>query len=160
MKTFLQCIGFLGTISIFLVSPALAQEAANANMEILAQKVKADKKLVVAMNMNLSDAEARDFWPVYESYQADLETGDKRLGQLVSDYAHAYNSGFISDATAGKLIKEFLHMEAVEMKLRIAIVKRLMRVLPTTKVARYLQIENKIRALVRFQLAAEVPLVY
>ncbi len=46
------------------------------------------------------------------------------------------------------------------MKLRIAIVKRLVRVLPNTKVARYLQIEHKIRTMIRFQLAAEVPLVY
>ncbi len=160
MKSFFQFIAFLGTISIFLLSAALAQEAGNANMEILAQKVKADKKLLVAMNMNLTDAESKGFWPVYESYQADLQKVNKRLGQLVSDYAQAYNSGFVSDTTAGKLIKEFLHMEAVEMKLRVANVKKLARVLPAKKVMRYLQIENKIRAVIRFGIASEVPLVY
>ncbi len=129
-------------------------------MEILAAKVKADKKLVVAMNMNLSDAESEAFWPVYDAYQADLEHVNQRLGQLVSDYAQAYNSGSISNETAGKLIKEWLRAEAEEMKLRVANVKRLAKVLPAKKVARYLQIENKIRALIRFGLAAEVPLVY
>ncbi len=160
MKPFFQCIAFLGTISIFLVSAALGQEAGNANMEILAQKVKADKKLVVAMNMNLSDAEAKGFWPVYESYQADLAKVNKRLGQLVSDYAQAYNSGVVSDTTAGKLIKEFLLIEVEEMKLRAANVKQLARVLPAKKVMRYLQIENKIRAVIRYGIASEVPLVY
>ncbi len=145
---------------LLLTSPVLAQEASNANMEILAQKIKADKKLVVAMNMNLSDAEAKGFWPVYNDYQADLQKVNQRLGALISDYADAYNSGSISDDTAGKLIKEWLQAEAEEMKLRVANVKKLAKVLPAKKVMRYLQIENKIRALVKFGLAAEVPLVY
>jgi hypothetical protein len=35
----------------------------------------------------------------------------------------------------------------------------LRKVLPAKKVARYLQIENKIRAVVKYDLAAVVPLV-
>ena len=89
MKTFSQFLVFLVAISMFLVSPVMAQNAGNANMEILAEKVKADKKLVVAMNLNLSNAEAEAFWPVYNTYQADLEKVYQRLGQLVSDYADA-----------------------------------------------------------------------
>ncbi len=160
MKSFFQCILFLVTISLFLVPPVLAQGGSNANMEILAEKIKADKKLVVAMNMDLTEAESKGFWPVYESYQADLDRVYQRLDQLVGDYAKAYNSGSISDDRAGKLITEWLHTEAEEMKLRVANVKKLSKVLPAKKVMRYLQIENKIRALIRFGLAAEVPLVY
>ncbi len=160
MPLFCKMIPLVTATILLLTSPVLAQEASNANMEILAQKIKADKKLVVAMNMNLSDAESKGFWPVYNSYQVDLEHVNQRLGRLISDYADAYNSGSISDETAGKLIKEWLHVEADEMKLRVATVKKLAKVLPAKKVMRYLQIENKIRALVKFGLAAEVPLVY
>lgn len=160
MKACFQCIAILGAISICLVLPAFAQESGNTNMEILAQKVKADKKLLVAMNMTLTDAESKGFWPVYESYQADLHKVNTRLDQLISDYAQAYNSGVVSDTTAGKLIKEFLYMEVEEMKLRAANVKQLTKVLPAKKVMRYLQIENKIRAVIRYEVAAGVPLVY
>jgi len=160
MSLFCKMIPLVTATILLLTSPVLAQEASNANMEILAQKVKADKKLVVAMNMNLSDAEAKGFWPVYNDYQADLQKVNQRLGALISDYAEAYNSGSISDDTAGKLIKEWLQAEAEEMKLRVANVKKIAKVLPAKKVMRYLQIENKIRALVKFGLAAEVPLVY
>ncbi len=160
MPLFCKMIPLVTATIMLLTSPVLAQEASNANMEILAEKVKADKKLVVAMNMNLSDAEAKGFWLVYNSYQADLEHVNQRLGQLVSDYAAAYNSGSISDDMAGKLIKEWLQAEAEEMKLRVANVKKLAKVLPAKKVGRYLQIEHKIRALIRFGLAAQVPLVY
>jgi len=160
MKSVVTMLFFLIVTCLFLGEPVWAQDAANANMEILMEKVKADKKLVVAMNMNLSDVEAKGFWPIYNDYQADLQKVNQRMGVLISDYADAYNSGSISDDTAGKLIKEWLQAEAEEMKLRGANVKKLAKVLPAQKVMRYLQIENKIRALVKFGLAAEIPLVY
>ncbi len=160
MKSIGTMLFFLIVTCLFLGEPVLAQGGSNANMEILMEKVKADKKLVVAMNMNLSDAEAKGFWPIYNDYQADLQKVNQRLGVLISDYADSYNSGSISDDTAGKLIKEWLQAEAEEMKLRVANVKKLAKVLPAKKAMRYLQIENKIRALIRFGLAAQVPLVY
>ena len=160
MKGFYSPIAILVGLTLISVVPAIAQDAASTNMEILAEKVKADKRLVVAMNMDLSDEESKAFWPVYDAYQADLDHVNTRLDGLISQYADAYNSGSISDKTAGKLIKEWLEAEAEEFRLRVANVKKLAKVLPAKKVARYLQIENKIRALVRFGLAAQVPLVY
>ena len=87
MKSFSQCMAYFVVISVWLVSPVLGEKPGNVNMEILAEKVKADKKLVVAMNMNLSDKEAKGFWPVYESYQSDIARVNQRLGQLISNYA-------------------------------------------------------------------------
>ena len=58
--------------SAFADQTAADPKAADTNMEILKQKLKADKKLLVANNMELSDAEAKQFWPIYESYQKDL----------------------------------------------------------------------------------------
>jgi len=160
MKSFFSLMTCFAVISILLISPVMGQGGGNANMEILAEKVKADKKLVVAMNLDLNEQEGEAFWPVYNSYQADLKHVNQRLLQLITDYNVAYNSGSVSNEIAGKLIKEWLHAEAEEMKLRVASVKKLAKALPAKKVARYLQIENKIRALIRFGLAAEVPLVY
>ena len=66
---------FLVAAMAMLATPALAQDFGDSNMEILAQKLKADKKLVVAMNMDLTEDEAKKFWPLYESYQAKLQEG-------------------------------------------------------------------------------------
>src|SRR3954464_4598615 len=60
-------------IAASLAAPAMAQTAGTANMEILRQKIKADKKLVVADNLKLTDAEGAAFWPVYDAYQKDLQ---------------------------------------------------------------------------------------
>src|SRR5262252_11186058 len=78
------------------------------NMDIVLAKVQADKKLLVADNMNLTEAEAKGFWPVYESYQKDLQGINQRLGKTVSAFADAYNQGGnIPDATATKLMDEY-----------------------------------------------------
>ena len=144
--------------TLVAVPPAAAQDAAIANMEILRQKVKADKKLVVAGNLALTDAEARKFWPVYDGYQAELEKINRRLGQLIADYAAAYNAGPVSNATAKKLINESLAIEDAELKLKRTTMPKLEQALPGAKAARYMQIENKIRAIVRYEIAGEVPL--
>ena len=140
---------------------AQAQEAAQMNMEILKEKIKADKKLVVAANMNLNDAEAKNFWPLYDGYQKELEQINQRLITTVKGYADAFNAGKgeISDDTAKKLMTEALAVEESEVKLRQSYAAKLGKVLPATKAARYLQIENKIRAIVKFELAAQIPLV-
>ena len=142
-------------VAAFVVTPAFAQD----DMEILREKIKADKKLVVAVNMGLTEAEAKGFWPVYEAYQKDLHKINERLGKLILNYADAYNKGMVPDATANKLLKEALNIEEAELKLKRAYVPKLEKALPDWKVARYLQIETKIRAIVKYELAAEVPLV-
>ena len=143
-----------------LAQPVIAQDkGGTANMEILRQKVKADKKLVVAANVQLSDAEAKSFWPIYEAYQDDLHKLNQRLGKLIVDYAQAYNKGTVPDATAKKLLNEAFAIEEAELKLKRSYASRLEKALPEMKVARYLQIENKIRSIIKYELAAEIPLV-
>ncbi|HSB44515.1 MAG TPA: hypothetical protein VLD60_05855 [Nitrospira sp.] len=148
-------------LSFLFMGQAQAQEAAQMNMEILKEKIKADKKLVVAANMNLTDAEAKNFWPLYDGYQKELEQINQRLLTTIKSYADAFNAGKgeLSNDTAKKLLGEVLAVEESEVKLRQSYAAKMGKVLPATKVARYLQIENKIRAIVKFELAAQIPLV-
>ena len=144
-------------LAVALAAPLLAQD--NSNMEILREKVKADKKLLVAANMDLSDAEGKAFWPVYDAYQADLKKLNDRMAKAIVDYADAYNKGPVPNETAKKLLAEMLDIDAAEVNLKKSYVPKLEAVLPEAKVARYIQIENKIRAAVRYELAGAIPLV-
>jgi hypothetical protein len=148
-------------LSLLFMGSVQAQEATQMNMDILKEKVKADKKLLVAANMNLTDAEAKNFWPLYDGYQKELEQINQRLLTTIKGYADAYNAGKgeISNDQAKKLLVEALAVEGPEVTLRQSYVAKLGKVLPATKVVRYLQMENKIRALVKFELAAQIPLV-
>jgi hypothetical protein len=140
-----------------LALPTIAQT--DSDMEILAQKIKADKKLVVAANLQLTEDEAKGFWPVYEAYQKDLQGINKQLLGTIMSYADAYNKGPVSDETAKQLINEAIAIEDAEVKLKRSYVPKLEKVIPGMKVARYMQIENKIRAVIRYEVAAQIPLV-
>jgi hypothetical protein len=145
-------------LSLFSL-PALAQDKPADNMQILRDKIKADKKLLVAGNMDLTESEAKEFWPIYDDYQKDFHKINERLGALLKSYAADYNDKTMTDEKAKKLIDESLSIDQDELKLRSSYVPRLTKVLPATKVARYLQIENKIRSVLRYDLASVVPLV-
>ena len=146
-------------IAAGLAASAMAQTASTANMDILRQKLKADKKLVVAENLSLTDAEGAAFWPVYDAYQKELQAINQRLTATILAYADAYNKGAVSNETAKKLLDEALAIDAAEAKLKASSAPKILAVLPATKAARYIQIENKIRAAVRYELAAGIPLV-
>jgi hypothetical protein len=139
--------------------PAWTQDKAADNMQILQEKIKADKKLVVAQNMGLTESEAKAFWPVYDQYQNDLAGINQRMVGLIQSYAADYRAQSMTDEKAKKLINEFVAIGKAEGGLNESYVPKLSKVLPPKKVARYLQIENKIRALVKYELAGEIPLV-
>jgi hypothetical protein len=136
---------------------AAAQDKPADNMQIMRDKIKADKKLLVASNMELTESEAKAFWPVYEQYQKDLGAINQRIGNLIKSYAADYRA--MTDEKAKKLTAEMVAIEKAEAGLKESSVPKLSKVLPPKKVARYLQIENKIRALVKYELAGEIPLV-
>jgi polyhydroxyalkanoate synthesis regulator phasin len=139
--------------------PALSQDKPADNMQILLEKVKADKKLLVAANMELTESEAKGFWPVYEGYQKKLTTINRRMVKLIESYAADYQANTLTDEKAKKLTDELVAIGKAEAELQAASVSKLSKVLPPKKVTRYLQIENKIRAVVKYELAKAVPLV-
>lgn len=148
----------LALAACVLVVPCIVQAQTASDMEILRQKLKADKKLVVAQAMQLSDAEAAGFWPVYEAYQTDLGQLNVRLGQLIKGYAEAYRTDTLTNDKAQALTDEALKIEQAEVDMKRAYLPKLSAVVSPVKAARYLQVENKIRAVLKFDLATEIPL--
>lgn len=155
-----RMVGAALIMALFGFAPVgLAQDKPADNMQILRDKIKADKKLLVAENMELTEREANGFWPIYEQYQKDLQKINQRIVGLLEGYAKDYRNKLLTDDKAKKLIDEALAIEQAEADLKSAYVPKLGKVLPARKIARYLQIENKIRAVVKYDLASGVPLV-
>jgi len=172
------------TISLVLLAlamgvPALAQDSSNPNkaqvvtqstesatgtskadnMGLLRDKLKADKKLIVSKYMELTEGEAKKFWPVYEDYQQDLQKSNERIGKLLESYAADYKANSLTDDKAKKLLDEWIALDTDDSNRRSAFAPKILQALPPKKAARYLQIENEYRVLLRYQLAAAVPLV-
>jgi hypothetical protein len=152
-------VTLVAVITLLGVSPVFSQDNPADNMQIMLDKLKADKKLVVATNMELTESEAKAFWPVYEEYQKELAALNQRIGKLIGSYAADYNANTLTDEKAKKLTEELVAIGKAEGALPASFVSKLNKVLPPKKVTRYLQIENKIRALIKYSLAEEVPLV-
>ena len=150
-------ITVLLTAIMMVVVPVLAQEKPADNMQVLIEKIRADKKLLVAENMELTEAEAKAFWPVYNQYQDELFLLRKRTAKLIKDYADAYEK--MTNDTAKKLLDELMIIEALGPKLRQTYLPKFRKVLPEMKVVRYYQIENKIQAALMYELAANIPLM-
>lgn len=148
-------------LAVLALMPLLvsAQEKPADTMQILREKISADKKLIVAANMDLTEAEAKAFWPVYEAYQEELQAINQRLGRLIASYAADYRDHAITDAKAKKLTDEFLAVQDAEVQLMKSYAPKLGQALPAGKVARYLQIENKILAVIKYDLANQAPLL-
>ena len=129
-----------------------------ANLDAIHEQLKADKKLIVAKYLELTESEAKKFWPVFEEYQTDLRKSSERLLRLLENYAADYKNKSLTDEKAQKLLDEWIAIEQDEGKRRSAFAPKVLQALPPKKAARYLQIENEYRILLRYDLAATVPL--
>jgi hypothetical protein len=147
----------LTLIVAVVVVPAISQDKPADNMQIVLEKVRADKKLLIAENMQLTEAEAKAFWPVYDQYQDELFLLRARTVKLINDFADAYEK--MTNDTAKKLMDEYITIETLGPKLRQAYLPKFRKVLPETKVVRYYQIENKIQAALFYEFAANIPLM-
>ena len=155
-----KAMGVVIAIMLFGLAPlSFAQDKRADNMDILRDKIRADKKLVVATNMELTESEAKNFWPIYNEYQKDLQNINGRIVAVLESYAADLKSKSLTDDKAKQLIDEALAIDQAEANLKSTYAPKLSKALPVRKVARYLQIENKIRAVVKYDLAQGVPLV-
>jgi hypothetical protein len=131
---------------------AFADEALDLKKKIIFDQ----KKLVVMENMDFTDEEAKAFWLVYEKHQEELFQVSQRGATLILAYASVYQT--LTDDQATKIIDEYYNIQDE----RLAIMKKMMvdvgKVLPGKKAFRYMQVESKLSAIARYELAKEIPL--
>ena len=139
------------------VVPGRAGEAADASLDILRDTLRVNKKAIVDVNLTLTDTEAAQFWPVYERYQNDLTAVNDRLLKVIDEYTTNFRT--LTDARAMELIEEYLSVEEDRAKIRRRYLPEIAKVLPGRKVARFYQIENKIDVVLRYELAAQIPVL-
>jgi hypothetical protein len=147
--------------------PALAQGGAPAKpaagapdaarLDKLRERIRTDPKALVAQNMQLTEKEAKAFWPVYDECHIKIDGAQRRVNRAMLDFINAGDA--VTDANANKIAKDILAAEVDEAGARKACFDRVAKVLPGKKAARYLQIESKISALVHFDTAVAIPLV-
>jgi hypothetical protein len=138
-------------------STVRAGEAADADLSILRDSIRANRKAVVAASLTLTDTEAGAFWPVYDRYQKDLTGVNDRLVAIIKDYTASFHG--LSDEHALQLVDQYLSVEEDRLKVRRTYLPEFTKAVNGTKAARFFQIENKLDAIQKYDLAATIPVV-
>jgi Spy/CpxP family protein refolding chaperone len=128
-------------------------------MKSLESGLRTDKRTFFHEQLSLTPEEATKFWPIYDAHQAALSAFNKRRLDNIIEYARHYNAGSLDDASATRIAEEALSLEKDEAVQMERSFHKLKKAIPAVKAARYLQVENKLRAIVRFEQAAQVPVV-
>ena len=157
MKGKIFAFGTMLAVALALGAPtALAQVTETDVLQQLRADIQADRQAVVAANLGLTDAQGAAFWPVYREYRAEMGKVGDRLQKLIQEYSKVFES--VTEEQAKGMVDEMLAIGRDDLKVREAYLPKFRKVLPETKVARFLQIENKIDAVIKFQLADIIPL--
>jgi hypothetical protein len=132
-------------------------DAPQAQPGVLLDTVRANRRALVAVNLELSPEEAEKFWPLYDRYQKEISAIGDRVVAIVEDYTASFRD--LPDDKARKLMENYLDAEADRLEVRRAYLGKFAKILPGRTVARFYQIENKMDAILRYDLAATIPVV-
>ncbi|SRR6266566_3113946 len=134
-----------------------AQDSIDQSVALLRQDLRSGKKQTIAASLQLADAEATKFWPIYDQYSAELrKLGDQRYA-LIKEYANGF--GTLTDDQALSLIKRSLSLDEQVAQLRSKYVPIMNKVLPGTKTATFFQMDRYINSLIDLQVSGSIPLV-
>jgi hypothetical protein len=124
---------------------------------VLLDTIRANRKALVAVNLELSGEEAGKFWPLYERYQNEMNKLGDREAALIADYTASFQD--LPGEKALKLMEDYLAIQAERVQVRRTYLGEFAKILPGRTVARLYQIENKMDAVLRYDLAAAIPVV-
>ncbi|TDJ58102.1 MAG: hypothetical protein E2O41_06665 [Nitrospina sp.] len=141
---------------------SIAQGTLEANqdeIELTRAIIKVQKKQLIAKNMNFTPSEKEKFWKLYREYQDQLDFINGRRVKLITDFADALKNKSLSDEKALKILNGSLHNKRLRLSTKQSFVDKFQEILPGKKVARFFQLENKLDAIINFELARQIPLV-
>ena len=133
------------------------EQVTDANIQLMRQDIRSERKKIVAANMPLTEAEATKFWPVYDRYIAEtIKVNDVRFA-LLKEYAKNYDS--TSEQQADSFIKRWLAFDQDNTQLRLKYVPEFEKVISHKKTAMFFQLDRRVSMMIELQLASQVPLV-
>ena len=136
MKKIISVVCALVLVSVV----ALAQNKNRKDPEKWREKVRAEQVAMITSELDLTEAEAQVFWPVYNDVQAQRRDAFKASGEAFK----ALQEG-VDGADVSKLMKAYLAAKAKCETVETDAVARYQKVLPEKKVAKLLIAEEKFR---------------
>ena len=129
-----------------------------ANTQALIKELQTDKRAVMLDTLALTPQQLEKFLPIYDEYQAEMKkiyTASTNLQNrlFVSDY------GGMTDVESKAILKDAFKLRKDRIDTLDKYAGKLEKQLPATKVFQFVQVENKIQALLAVAAAASIPIV-
>jgi hypothetical protein len=136
---------------------ATTDTGTDTDIALLRSDVQAQRTDVVAHTMQLSDADAKNFWPLYREYVGKEQAiGDQRVS-AIKDYASQYDS--MNDTQADGLMDRMLKFDKSRTQLRADYYPKFKKAIGAKQAAKFLQVDNRLNLLVDLQIANAVPII-
>ena len=140
---------------VSLAAATVAQTVSDT-LEVSRQAVENQRRILVAGALPLTDAEADAFWPLFDAYEKERRPLDERANKQVADFLA--QSATLTDAQAKAMVDEALAIDEGRLRVRRTYLGRMAKAIPARKLARFFQIDNKLDAVVRADVARQIPL--
>ncbi|MGI9329892.1 MAG: hypothetical protein ACR2QB_04180 [Gammaproteobacteria bacterium] len=145
-----------------LVSPVIAQQNVRqpdlrSQMSAARDLLEKERRIVLAGEMNLTNEERDKFWKLFNEYVQDLKKVNDVRVDVIIRYSESYRT--MTNEIARGLLDDRFRYEREMVKLREKYLKRMRRILPETKVARFFHVESKMDAALNYNLAATIPVI-
>jgi hypothetical protein len=141
------------------VGVAVADEDAEADalMELLRSELRADKKALVTASMDLSDADADVFWPIYEKYEQERTVLGDRTVDLIKRYPDAVN--LTGTETLRSLSVDWFKLQDDRISLMKKYYKKMEKQTSLRVAVRWMQIEHRLSLMINLQIVSQIPMV-
>lgn len=149
-------VAALAMIAFSPVRLAAADDLSKAT-DVVRGTIQSDRLAVVAEALQLTEAEAPTFWPLYRQYRAGQEKLGDELIKLVLEYADLYPN--VPEDRARQLLKDYTSLEKRLVDQRAQHLKKFTKLLSAERTLRFAQVENRLDLALRLQMAAAIPLV-
>lgn len=136
------------------VVPAGAQTS--SDIELTRAQIQTGRQAILQEDLKLTEDEGLAFWPSYRDYRLDMARLGDRLVKVITEFAAS--GATLNDEQANRLLDEYLDIRADEVSIKKKYVRVFRKLLPAAKVTRFFQLENKLDAVINYELAAAIPL--
>jgi hypothetical protein len=134
-----------------------AQNTVDQDVDLLRKDIRSQKKQIIAANLQLTDAEATKFWPIYDQYTAELvKVNDAKYG-AIKEYAANYDT--LTNDHALALTRNLLTVDQQVAQLRLKYVPIFSTVVSGKKTALFFQLDRRLVMLIDLQLASQIPMI-
>ncbi|MEE9282336.1 MAG: hypothetical protein V3V67_19405 [Myxococcota bacterium] len=129
-----------------------------SDIELTRAVIQTERQAIVSHALELTDAQSEKFWPLFREYRVERAKISDRLVKIILDYAEHYPNVTVDEAR--DMVDGYLDLQSDELKLRKRYLPRFRKILPEIKVTRLYQVENKLDAAIKLELAKSIPLIW